>query len=544
MAVLSNFYPPIVETYMPAFVKTQSCRVYFALSQYMNKEDIKGIHVTVRDQYMNLSALDPVKYPSEMMLLSGVLNEDSTIKTDYKYYIEINDNDIRNGFTNNLYYKVQIRFSTVESPDTQAADGWLSSNLSNFSEWSTVALIRSIPEPIFSLTPVTEADKIYDEENFDLIWSIVNTQLRGKLEFSESTPEALRSYKVILTNGDGTKILSDSGEMFKNISNNEFVYTLKYGLSANSNYKFIVEYTTTNLYKETHEYSFKVVADTSLNVDVLMSGEKDPENGRICINVKKAEIASAFTGTIVIRRTSSNSNFTIWEDVYKRVFNNANVIDFSWNDYSIESGVWYDYAVQGVSDDGKRGIMTRFIEPSMVIFEHMYLTGADKQLKIAFNPTVSSFKRNYIETKNDTIGSKYPFIRRNGITEYAQIPISGLIASDMDEDNLFTSPEEIYGENEQYYIDYNRSYNITKATDIVYEKAFRDKVEEFLYDGKVKILRSPTEGVFLVRLMDVSFTPQQTLGRRIWNFSATAYEVAEYNEENLKKYGFIIEETE
>ena len=47
-----------------------------------------------------------------------------------------------------------------------------------------------------------------------------------------------------------------------------------------------------------------------------------------------------------------------------------------------------------------------------------------------------------------------------------------------------------------------------------------------------------------MRLMDVSFTPQQTLGRRIWNFSATAYEVAEYNEENLKKYGFIIEETE
>lgn len=543
MAVLSNFYPPIVETYMPAFVKTQSCRVYFALSQYMNKEDIKGIHVTVRDQYMNLSALDPVKYPSEMMLLSGILNEDPTIKTDYKYYIEINDSDIKNGFTNNLYYKVQIRFSTVESPNTQAADGWLSSNLNNFSEWSTVTLIRSIPEPEFTFTPITNANNIYGD-SFDFVWSMTDAQVEGELIFKEDTPETLRSYRVILTNESGIKILSDSGEIFKDITNRSFTYTLKYGLTANTKYKFIVEYTTTNLYKATHEYNFKVEPISSITIDVLLSGRKDPENGCICLNIKKADVETSFAGTIVIRRTSNKSNFTVWEDVYQKTFNGTNVIDFEWRDFSIESGVWYDYAVQVVDEQKLRGPMTRFIEPSMVIFEHMYLTGADRQLKIAFNPTVSSFKRNYIETKSDTIGSKYPFIRRNGITEYAQIPISGLIASDMDEDNLFTSPQEIYGENEQYYTDYNRSYNITKATDIVYEKAFRDKVEEFLYNGKVKILRSPTEGVFLVRLMDVSFTPQQTLGRRIWNFSATAYEVAEYNEENLKKYGFIIEETE
>lgn len=544
MAVLSNFYPPIVETYMPAFVNTQPCRVYFALSQYINKEDIKGIHVVVRNQYTNLSALDPIKYPSEMMLLSGTLNEDVSVKTDYKYYIEINDDDIKNGFTDNLYYKVQIRFSTIESPSSQAADGWLSSNLSNFSEWSTVTLIRSIPTPTFTLSGSSFKENPYDEEDFDLNWSIANTQIQGELSFADATPEALRSYRVVLQDWSGEKTYADSGELFSNITNNTFTYALKYGLSVNLSYKLLITYTTTNLYTETREYSFKVVNDSSLNVDVLISGNKDPENGRININVKKADTKSEFTGTIVIRRTSSNSNFTLWEDLYKKTFNKANVIDFTWSDYSIESGVWYDYAVQGIEDNGSRGIMTRFIEPSMVIFEHMYLTGADRQLKIMFNPTVSSFKRNYIETKNDTIGSKYPFIRRNGITEYAQFPISGLIASDMDEDNLFTSPQEIFGENEHYYTDYNRDYNITKVNDIVYEKAFRDKVEKFLYDGKVKIFRSPTEGAFLIRLMDVSFTPQQVLGRRIWNFSATAYEVAELNEENLKKYGFIIEESE
>ena len=49
-------------------------------------------------------------------------------------------------------------------------------------------------------------------------------------------------------------------------------------------------------------------------------------------------------------------------------------------------------------------------------------------LKIKYNPKVSSFKTDLLESKMETIGSKYPFIFKNGQVEYKEFPISGLIS--------------------------------------------------------------------------------------------------------------------
>lgn len=185
--------------------------------------------------------------------------------------------------------------------------------------------------------------------------------------------------------------------------------------------------------------------------------------------------------------------------------------------------------------------MTKFIDPAMVVFEHMYLVNKDRQLKIAFNPSVSSFKKIYNESKVETIGGQYPFIRRNANVNYAQFPISGVISIEMDEDNLFTSREELFGKNLDFYDQFNQDNEITRATDIVYEKAFRDKVLEFLYANDVKIFKSPTEGNFLVKLMDISISPFGPTGRRIWSFSATATEIDDFTIDKCKEYGIIPE---
>ena len=47
-------------------------------------------------------------------------------------------------------------------------------------------------------------------------------------------------------------------------------------------------------------------------------------------------------------------------------------------------------------------------------FEDCFLYDGKRQLKIKFNPKVSSFKKDILETKIDTLGSKYPFIFKNG----------------------------------------------------------------------------------------------------------------------------------
>jgi len=58
----------------------------------------------------------------------------------------------------------------------------------------------------------------------------------------------------------------------------------------------------------------------------------------------------------------------------------------------------------------------------------MFLYDGDVQLKIRFNPQVNTFKTDILETKTDTIGSKYPYVFRNGMVYYKEFPISGLIS--------------------------------------------------------------------------------------------------------------------
>nr|DAF37635.1 MAG TPA: hypothetical protein [Caudoviricetes sp.] len=62
---------------------------------------------------------------------------------------------------------------------------------------------------------------------------------------------------------------------------------------------------------------------------------------------------------------------------------------------------------------------------------------------------------------------------------------------------------------------------------------------DWLTNGKTKLFRSPGEGNYIVRLMNVSLTPNDTLGRMLHTFNATAYEVADFDYSNLNSFGFI-----
>ena len=72
------------------------------------------------------------------------------------------------------------------------------------------------------------------------------------------------------------------------------------------------------------------------------------------------------------------------------------------------------------------------------------------------------------------------------------------------------------------------------------EREYKMRVLEWLNNGKPKLFRSPTEGNFLVRLMNVSLTPNDTLGRMLHTFSATAYEIDSADPETLIKAEYNI----
>lgn len=80
-------------------------------------------------------------------------------------------------------------------------------------------------------------------------------------------------------------------------------------------------------------------------------------------------------------------------------------------------------------------------------------------------------------------------------------------------------------------------FNTSPTNNNIYmERIYRHWVEEFLNDGGYKLFKSATEGNHIITLTNVSWTPQASLGRMIYDFNSTAYEVAEFNCDNIKLY--------
>ena len=85
-----------------------------------------------------------------------------------------------------------------------------------------------------------------------------------------------------------------------------------------------------------------------------------------------------------------------------------------------------------------------------------------------------------------------------------------------------------------------RDYTSERTSDMLFlERKYREKVMEWLTNGKPKLFRSPTEGNIIVVLSAVSFTPFQNSERMVYSFTATATEVAEYNLDNLIAYNLV-----
>lgn len=591
-----SIYPPIVSTYMPAFVLGESVRIYFSISAYMTIEQIKRdmVQVVINSQSTNSSVLKDGEKSIDYLFTS--------IKQDEQkgYYVEINSDNLN--ITNNMFYKAQLRFVaadadfTVQTFNEQAHKNFLS-------EWSTVCLLKPISAPDLNIQRFIGVD-IYKTA----IITTPSLKVVGSLFFKDSSEEeTLYSYKVSLfeeedinaaTASENSKKILESELLYTNVYNpNQLDYQLNYNLMDNYKYLLRIEYTTSSGYEGVKDYFFsslQVILDPIKNGSI--SATNIYEQGKIEVSITQAE-DSTFKGVLVLRRTSSESNFTYWEDIQYFYFEEDTRLNLLYNDYLVKHGVFYRYEVLAQDEYDNRGTPLEMIEevvssdeaeeeptkrykPILCTFDDIFLTGsATEQLKIKFNPNINSFKHTVVESKTDTLGSKYPFIRRNGDTKYREFPISGLIThfceESLDNEDFYLNitedsvreeqilPNDFLKQKRKKYIAkgnedldniYNDEYyaknqNINGYNDLLLEREYREKILEYLYNNSVRLFRSPTEGNILIKLMNISLTPNVTLGRMIYSFSATAYEVDEYNFDNCIKYNIhslnkaIIEDT-
>lgn len=257
--------------------------------------------------------------------------------------------------------------------------------------------------------------------------------------------------------------------------------------------------------------------------------------------------------TLYLYRTTSGSDDWTKIATIQNLSSYDNAFEWSFKDFTVEQGKEYQYGFkEQVSKNAIEDVtIIKKSEPIVADFEDAFLWDGQRQIRIRFNPKVSSFKTNRLESKVETIGNRYPFIFRNETVEYKEFPISGLISYLADNAELFMSAAELgiilnqYNERTGTPTSVtNVLYNQSETTDLLSynikaERIFKLELLDWLGNGEIKLFKSPTEGNYLVRLMNVSLAPEDRLGRMLHSFSCTAYEVKENTDNNLLKLGFF-----
>lgn len=546
-------YPPIINYAAPAFDYKQKVRIYFAISTYNSLSDIAQAQVLVRYQKNNANALDTDKYPNKIKccpITEVTPGQDATIaSTAARFFIELEPKDlVTGGFEPDLIYKVQLRFSSRSWSSRTSATNLASSA----SEWSTVCLLKPIEIPNFYVLELGGQDITLDQiegkdgETVSIIYSSLEPIFTGV--YSPINPsESLRNWRMRLYNEAETTLLADSGiqpvnAYEANSGRVSFTAQLQYVMSNNVRYHLLFDIETKNGYTRSRDYLFTAMSFASGTLNAKLNLQIDEQDGFAKVTlVGNGDIVHT---SVTLRRTSSKSNFMVWEDIANKTFENSS-LDWEFDDFTIESGIFYRYAAQSRDNRGRRSSsVLSTIETGE--FDDAFLTQSNSQdgkvvqLKIRYDMSISNSAVNVGEAKTDTIGSKYPYIRRNGNMYYHSFPFSFLITTYMDNNHYFMSEAEIKDNQIDRYkqIHGSRSLGVYSGQyDYTYERQFREKVEAFLYNSKPKIFRSLTEGNLLIKLMNITLTPNQDLGRLLYSVDATAVEIDDATLENFDKYG-------
>ena len=611
---------PIIEGTLPAFYLDDNgiaqIAIPFSMSRAVNKSQIQGFKLKIKN----------VQQSNYLITLS----QSSVDFVKSIAYFDISKEALEKSFLIGQFYKCQLAYI-----DTDNVVGY----------YSTVGVIKYTTKPKVNILTLAETG------SNSHIYTYTGLYSQHEKDFTEK----VYSYRFILKD-ENNDILKDTGFIIHNNSNDELPYesqdTFTYTADLDLNKKYYLSYTIrTNNMLEISSPSYKIVQKKSIMSDLEI--EKilpilNYNNGYIEIQIegKKDFLGNEkpARGQFILSRASEKSNYMDWETISKFSLVSERPSIKKWKDFTIEQGVHYKYSIQQFNSNL---YSDRMISDEIVFadFEDCFLYDGKRQLKIKFNPKISSFKKDVLETKVDTLGSKYPFIFKNGQVEYKEFPISGLISYLSDEENLFLNynyadnsqrekndqnllslvkmipNQNDFYENDNYtsyfvktttsikqnyrfleledYINYiktgeynevnetvkNAALSITNLRDkkqfnnikqllsellktknrlyenlyiqklkkkefkssntnlisenIRLERQFKLEVLDWLTNGEPKLFKSPNEGNYIVRLLNVSLTPNDQVGRMIHTFNATAYEVADLSYDNLCKLNII-----
>lgn len=411
------------------------------------------------------------------------------------------------------YYKIQIAYYKQEGLKI------------NIGYYSSVELIKYTSLPHLAFDKGQEMILHVDYSTTD----ITEKQYEYRFRIYSQNNELLLDTDFQLHNRDGDEIeIVDGGKVLQSFDEYEIIYDLE----ESQAYRVIYDCITVNGIQISTEYEIygvtKAPNEAFDSGDITLRAEPDLDNG--CVDIYMDVIGNYSGDHYLIKRAREDEPAGAWKTIATFTNSRGGLV---YRDTTIESGVRYIYALQTYNSHGivSEMLLSNYVS---VALDYTYLTDGKRQLKLIYNPKVSSFKNDIQESKTDAIGSKYPYIFRNGIIKYKEFPISALISYSSDEDDLFTIknlPDFDERTNTPHSLLDEPAYDEYKR-----ELDFKLEAMEWLSNGEPKLFRSPTEGNYLVRLLNVSLSPEDKLGRRLHSFTCTAYEIDDTSYKSLLNY--------
>ena len=541
---MNNYlFPPFMPSKQDGFVVNGEGRVYFNLSPLNSIDQVEHLQLSLYRQDNNRNLLTDRTYTSSGVSLntrnSVLYYKKSEIKfsaSKQMYYVVIPTLEaplIPAG----LVAKIQIRLGTQtlrfangavydNSTGEEMTEVWNNTQINalGMSEWSTISIIKT-------LSPFDSYIQNFNKGVVNNINTTVYTFVGMTNLYNSNPKETIKSTRFVLFDFNGNQ-LEDSGAIIQPESQKLYNYhTFNKVLDPNTTYQVLFEVSTSSGYTQSQRYNFAVILedrDITYSIELnenyygMSSEEISLTKTMVRLVVKDAAYSdeNLKPNTYLIRRASSKDNFETWIDLAElRCAIGTSELYATYNDIMVESGITYKYTVQPRMLNNSRLVVSDSIEATPV-YEHTWLLGQNNTyLSIGFNLNLSNFKTVIKEAKIETIGSQYPFFVRNGDIKYREFSLSGLICQNMDATNSLR-----IGEYENRHIQ---------------ERMFRDSLHELLLDGRPKLFKSETEGLILVYLSNVSLTPNNVLGRMLYDFSMTATEIGRVDVDNLSEAEII-----
>ena len=541
---MNNYlFPPFMPSKQDGFVVNGEGRVYFNLSPLNSIDQVEHLQLSLYRQDNNRNLLTDRTYTSSGVSLntrnSVLYYKKSEIKfsaSKQMYYVVIPTLEVPL-IPAGLVAKIQIRLGTQtlrfangavydNSTGEEMTEVWNNTqiNVLGMSEWSTISIIKT-------LSPFDSYIQNFNKGVVNNINTTVYTFVGMTNLYNSNPKETIKSTRFVLFDFKGNQ-LEDSGAIIQPESQKLYNYhTFNKVLDPDTTYQVLFEVSTSSGYTQSQLYDFAVVLEDrditysiELNENYYGMSSEEISLTKTMVRLVVKDVAysneNLKPNTYLIRRASSKDNFETWIDLAElRCAIGTSELYATYNDIMVESGITYKYTVQPKMLNTSRLIVSDSVEATPV-YEHTWLLGQNNAyLSIGFNLNLSNFKTVIKEAKIETIGSQYPFFVRNGDIKYREFSLSGLICQNMDATNSLR-----IGEYENRHIQ---------------ERMFRDSLHELLLDGRPKLFKSETEGLILVYLSNVSLTPNNVLGRMLYDFSMTATEIGRVDVDNLSEAEII-----